>query len=95
MFRGGRNFGKAIGWKKPPVADYWQDFAKRFKWASVRRERKRGSGRLRRGTFCEESKDPCPVSGAGPSILRGLFHPNVSKLSHLRCAKISVMLILG
>ena len=62
---------------------------------SVWSESERGSGRLVRCDPSEESKDPYPVSGAGPSTLRGLVHPNASTLSELRCAMISAMLILG
>jgi hypothetical protein len=36
-----------------------------------------------RGGFSEELKNPNPVSGADPSILRDCFHPNASKGSAL------------
>ena len=29
----------------------------------------------------EESKNPDPVSGTGPSSLRGLFHPNEEQVN--------------
>jgi len=47
------------------------------------------------GADFEELKNPNPVSGADPSILRGLFHPNASNLSGSRCAEISAVLNLG
>jgi hypothetical protein len=65
---------------------------------SVWSESERGSRRLVRcdpSEESEESEDPYPVSGAGPSTLRGLVHPNASTLSQLRCAMISAVLILG
>jgi hypothetical protein len=43
----------------------------------------------------EESKDPNPVSGAGPSTLRSLFHPYATTVAHLLCAMISAVLNLG
>ena len=43
----------------------------------------------------EELKNPNPVSGADPSILRGLFHPNASKVAPLDCAMVSAVLNLG
>ena len=39
----------------------------------------------------EESKNPSPVSGAGPSTLRGLFHSVVRKVDHLRFARVSAV----
>ncbi|PYX75699.1 MAG: hypothetical protein DMG78_03465 [Acidobacteria bacterium] len=53
-----------------------------------------GSERLGDG-FTEELKNPNPVSGADPSIPRGLFHPNSSKVAPSRCAAVSAVLNLG
>jgi len=64
----------------------------RVDW-EVRRERV-GGERLRRW-FTEESKNPNPVSGADPSIPRGLFHPNAGKVAPSRCAVVSAVLNLG
>ena len=47
------------------------------------------------GYSSEELKNPNPVSGADPSILRGLFHPNVSKVAPSRCVMVSAVLNLG
>ena len=47
------------------------------------------------GDPSEELKNPNPVSGAGPSILRGLFHPNASKLTSSHCVMVSAVLNLG
>lgn len=53
-----------------------------------------GSERLR-GGISEELKNLNPVSGADPSILRGLFHPNASTVTRTRCGKMSAILNLG
>ena len=47
-----------------------------------------------RGLVSEESKNPNPVSGAGPSTLRGLFHPYPSTVRDLGWSEVSEMLNL-
>jgi hypothetical protein len=54
-----------------------------------------GVGGFGGGSATEEWKNPCPVSGAGPSTLRGLFHPNASTLAELHFAEVSAVLNLG
>ena len=54
-----------------------------------------GSERLFGGTVHRESKNPVPVSGTGPSILLGLFHPCASTVSELDCGVISAILNVG
>ena len=43
----------------------------------------------------EESKNPGPVSGTGPSNLRGLFHPNGNTVAKFRCAMVAATLNVG
>ena len=43
----------------------------------------------------EEWKNPNPVSGAGLPILRGLFHPNASKVACSHCVMVSAVLNLS
>ena len=43
----------------------------------------------------KELKNPNPVSGASPSILRGLFHPNASTVTLPHCGMVSEILNLG
>jgi len=45
--------------------------------------------------FSEELRNPNPVSGAGPPILRGLFHPNASKVASSHFVVVSAVLNLG
>lgn len=53
-----------------------------------------GAGGLGGGAT-EEWKNPCPVFGAGPSTLRGLFHPNATTLAEAHFAVVSAVLNLG
>jgi hypothetical protein len=41
-----------------------------------------------------EAKNPNPVSGAGSSTLRGLFHPNASTVAHDCCGMVAGILNL-
>jgi hypothetical protein len=43
----------------------------------------------------EESKNPAPSSGAGPSTLRGLFHPIANTVIVAHCMIISEILNLS
>ena len=54
-----------------------------------------GAGGFGGGCATEEWKNPCPVSGPGPSTLRGLFHPNASTLAELHCGVVSAVLNVG
>src|SRR5579871_5183401 len=69
-------------------------FFGRHSEGELQRERACGIERLW-SDFSEELKNPNPVSGADPSTLRGLFHPNASKVANLHCAAVSTILKLG
>ena len=70
-----------------------------FRELAQRREKEGSEG----AELCErlavavpgEAKNPCPVSGSGPSILRGLFHPNAGTVVDPCCGMVSATLNLS
>jgi hypothetical protein len=70
-----------------------ESLQRNFEWAA--RTNVREQEALEFASVAEEPKDPYPVSGAGPSIIRSLFHPVVTTVVNPHCAVVAAVLNLG